>query len=62
MAQVTVANDSTTLEALGIDKAVPAGFALCNETVDGAFIATLNAYHETCLQVALVYAGTRLDP
>jgi hypothetical protein len=58
---------NSTRELLGVDPAVPAGFAACNDTVGNAFAATLDEYHETYTQVSqllergvrvLVYAGT----
>jgi len=58
---------NSTRELLGVDPAVPAGLAACNDTVYNAFVATLDEYHETYTQVSqllergvrvLVYAGT----
>ena len=57
----------STRKLLGVDPAVPAGYAACNDTVYNAFAATLDEYHETYTQVSqllergvrvLVYAGT----
>ncbi|KAF8551277.1 alpha/beta-hydrolase [Imleria badia] len=57
---------NTTRAALGVDKAAP-GFTVYNPTIDDAFAANLDQFHETYTEIAqllergvrvLVYAGT----